>query len=157
MTGACLPRNAKLPFDTETHETGTFAYLAPEVLRGEKYEAYADIYSFGLLVLELAHYDVSEAFHKQRKMTICDFIRTVNPETMLQLDETVEIFTNKTRALLFNCLEIEKTARPLMSEVVEFASYIKLETDALARLPTRKTRTRVRRKSSEVSSLQNIS
>ncbi|KAL4226499.1 hypothetical protein ACF0H5_014484 [Mactra antiquata] len=157
LSGACLPRNAKLPFDTETTETGNFVYLAPEVLRGEKYEPFADIYSFGLFVLELAHVDVPVTFIDQRKMTLCDFIRDVNPETMLKLEETVEIFTNKTRALIFNCLDLDKLCRPLMSEVVEYASYIRLETDALSRLPTRKTRGRIRRGSSGVKSTLNIS
>ncbi|XP_045165820.2 uncharacterized protein LOC123529516 isoform X2 [Mercenaria mercenaria] len=142
LTGACLPRFAKLPFDTERIDTGDFVYLAPEVLRGEKYEAFADIYSFGLLILELVQTEISVVFKEQRKMTLCDFIRTVNPEEMLKLDAVVEVFTVKTRALIVNCLEIDKENRPQMCEVVEYTSYIGSEADALAKLPSRRSRAR---------------
>jgi serine/threonine protein kinase len=142
LTGACLPRFAKLPFDTERIDTGDFVYLAPEVLRGDKYEVFADIYSFGLFILELAQVEMPVVFREQRKMTLCDFIRTVDPEKMLNLEEVVEVFTNNTRALILNCLEIDKDNRPLMSEVIEYTSFIKNEKDALAKLPTRRSRAR---------------
>ncbi|XP_060583775.1 uncharacterized protein LOC132739947 isoform X2 [Ruditapes philippinarum] len=142
LTGACLPRFAKLPFDTERIDTGDFVYLAPEVLRGDKYEVFADVYSFGLFILELAQVEMPVVFREQRKMTLCDFIRTVDPEKMLNLEEVVEVFTNNTRALILNCLEIDKDNRPLMSEVIEYTSFIKNEKDALAKLPTRRSRAR---------------
>lgn len=150
LTGACLPRTAKLPYDTETTETGDFAVLAPEVLCGEKYEAFADIYAFGLLILELVQVDMPVVFRDQRRMTLCDFIRTVNPEEMLGLHDAVEVFTNKTRALIINCLEIEKTFRPQIIEVVRYADFIKSETDALAKFPSRRSRGPIKRPSMDI-------
>ena len=37
-----------------TGETGTYVYMAPEVIRHEKYTGAADVYSFGVLLNELA-------------------------------------------------------------------------------------------------------
>ena len=137
LTGACLPREAKLPEYKESIETGNFVYLAPEILRGEMYEATADIYSFGLFLIEMLIPDMCHVFRRERKMTLYDFTQNVNPETMLSLTNTVEVFTVKTRALITNCLEMDKDDRPLMSDVVEYTSFIKTETDALDRLPSR--------------------
>lgn len=146
ISGACLPRHAKLPDTTSRSvQAGDFVYLAPEVLRGEEYSSCADIYSFGLLILELAHGDVSSVFQEQRQMLLGDFIRDVNTETMLKLSETVEIFTIKTRALICNCLEINKKDRPEMTEVVEYANYIKGEDEAMGRLPSRRSRPVIKR------------
>lgn len=131
-------------------------YLAPEVLRGDKYEALADIYSFGLFILELTKVEMPVVFKEQRKMTMCDFIRTVNPEEMLDLEIAVEVFTIKTRTLIQNCLEVNKDYRPFMAEVVEYTSFIEGEKDALAKLPTRRSRAKpIKRPSLDKSKEQN--
>ena len=143
LTGACLPRVASLPNDTESRETGNFVYLPPEVLRGQKYDAGADIYSFGLLLIELAvHFVHGCVFSEQRKMTLCDFIRSVDPETMLDLEGLLQDFTMKTRALIQNCLEMDKDDRPPIEEIVEYTFLVKDETDALDKLPSRHSRPR---------------
>lgn len=144
LTGSCLPRLAKLPFDKDNTEAGNFVYLAPEVLLGQTYESSADVYSFGLLILELAQADIPVAFKNQRSSTLSDFIGSVDPEEMLDLENAVEIFTVKTRALIINSLQTEKTDRPAMSEVTEYTGYIRAETDALARIPTRRSRGPIR-------------
>lgn len=44
----------EMAFDeTMTSEVGTAAWIAPEVLRGERYSEKADIYSFGVLLVEM--------------------------------------------------------------------------------------------------------
>ena len=129
-----------LPDDKESCETGSFVYLAPEVLRGVVYESTADIYAYGLLILELAQTNVQAVYKAQRKETLRDFIEMVDPEQMLNLDESVEIFTIKTRTLIQNCLAMDKSDRPVMTEVVEYSKFIKSENDALAQLPSRRSR-----------------
>lgn len=121
----------------ESVESGNFVYLAPEILRGDIYEPTADIYSFGLLILEMMVPEMPHVFKRERKMTLYDFTENVNPEVMLDLENTVEIFTVKTRALVENCLQMDKDDRPLMNLVVEYTSFIKSETDALDKLPSR--------------------
>ena len=144
LTGGCLPREPNLPHDTESRETGNFVYLPPEVLGGQKYDAGADIYSFGLFIIELAvTYVQGCVFREQRKMTLCDFIRTVDPEEMLDFDGLLQDFTMKTRALIQNCLEMDKDDRPPIDEVVEYTFLIKDESDALDKLPSRHSRGRV--------------
>ena len=150
LTGACLPRVASLPNDTESRETGNFVYLAPEVLQGYKYDAGADIYSFGLFLIELVVYEAHGwVFKEQRKMTLCDFIRNVNPETMLDLEGLTQDFTMKTRALIQNCLAVKKHERPPMEEVVEYTFLLKNEQEALDKLPTRHSRARVMKRHSK--------
>lgn len=143
LTGACLPRIAKLPADT-TWPAKTFVYLAPEVLRGEIYDSSSDIYSFGLLVLELATICLPMVFVKEQNAALCDFIRNVNPQIMLKINEAVAAFTVKTKALVSNCLEIDKHCRPSIKDVVEYTSYIKNE-DALLLLSSRKARKPIKR------------
>ena len=38
-----------------TGETGTYVYMAPEVVRHERYDAKADVYSFGATLVELVN------------------------------------------------------------------------------------------------------
>lgn len=140
LTGACLPREAKLPVYKESIETGHFVYLAPEVLRGDVYEPTADIYSYGLFLIEMLVTETPHVFRKERKMTLCDFTKQIDPESMLNLMKIVEVFTVKTRALIENCLQMDKDDRPLMSLVVEYTSFIKSETEALEKLPSRPNR-----------------
>lgn len=156
LTGACLPRTPKLPMDTESIETGDFVYLAPEILRGEKYEACADIYSFGLLIIELTQVDMPLVFVEQRRMTLCDFINQVDPEEMLKLEKTVEVFTINTRTLILNCLEKNKNDRPMMNEVVEFTSKIQHESEALSKLTNRRSKGPIKRSSTGSKSLREM-
>lgn len=149
LTAACLPRKAKFPEYRESIETGNFVYLAPEILRGEIYEPTADIYSFGLFLIEMLVPEMPHVFKKERKMTLYDFTENVNPEMMLDLVNTVEIFTVKSRALIENCLQFEKDDRPLMNLVVEYTSFIKSEKDALERLPSRPHRVPVIKRHSQ--------
>ncbi|OQS03087.1 kinase [Thraustotheca clavata] len=44
--------------ETMTNDVGTFAWMAPEVISGRKYNASADIYSFGVLLSEYASHQV---------------------------------------------------------------------------------------------------
>ena len=41
--------------DVMTGETGTYVYMAPEVVRHERYDAKADVYSFGATLVELVN------------------------------------------------------------------------------------------------------
>ena len=73
-------------------------------------------------------------------MTLCDFVRDVDPDAMLELEGLLQSFTIKTRALIQNCLAIDKIERPPMDEVVEYTLLIKHEEEALEKLPSRHSR-----------------
>ncbi|KAH3777653.1 uncharacterized protein LOC127844925 isoform X2 [Dreissena polymorpha] len=144
LTGACLPRKAVFPTYRESIYSGDFVHLAPEVLTGDVYKPTADIYAFGLLVIELTNNDMPKVFAKEREMTLYDFTERVQPDVMLNLEQTVNIYTVKTRALIENCLQMDPNDRPHMREVVEYTDNIKYELDALDKFPTRKTRAHVK-------------
>ena len=65
MSGACLPRRAKLPTDLKESISGDFVYLPKNVLFGEVYNSSSDIYCFALMYLEL---------------------KTTSPERLLQME-----------------------------------------------------------------------
>ncbi|OQS06367.1 kinase [Thraustotheca clavata] len=50
---------------TMTMGVGTFRWAAPEVFRDNKYTVAADIYSFGMLLVELATHDIPYAEHSE--------------------------------------------------------------------------------------------
>ncbi|KAL3853540.1 hypothetical protein ACJMK2_017075 [Sinanodonta woodiana] len=78
LTGACLPRVPTLPIDKVNIMTGDFVYLAPEVLRGDKYTFPADVYSFGILCAEVLT-PTFIAFRNEKKMPMYEFMSIDNP------------------------------------------------------------------------------
>ena len=139
-----------MPSDMESRETGSFVYLAPEVLRGHKYNAAADIYAYGLFLLELAVFELRGfVFKEQRQMTLCDFVKNVEPMKMLPLKGLLQSFTIKIRALIENCLAIEECDRPSIDEVVEYTLQVRTENEALEKLPSRHERGHVVKRNSK--------
>ena len=71
-----------------TGETGTYVYMAPEVIRHEKYTGAADVYSFGVLLNELASGFVpySNAHHTPVQVAFGVADRSLRPELASGVD-----------------------------------------------------------------------
>jgi serine/threonine protein kinase len=62
--GLCKPANYKVLENSKNNVYGILPYIAPEILRGQKYTKASDIYSFGIIMYEVIsglppYYDLS--------------------------------------------------------------------------------------------------
>lgn len=123
-TGACLPRKATLPYDTNM-SVAEFVYLAPEVLNGELYVATADVYSYGILLLELVLQH--SIFRSERKnLTFQEFhqkICTAGPEAMLLKGVIPMTLTDEALIVVKKCLSSDKVSLDLVAEVKEIKDF----------------------------------
>ena len=101
LTGACLPRRATLPLDTDV-KVSEFVYLAPDVLKKDLYITSSDVYGFGLLIYELI--TEKKAFYPERKLTFKEYVEKVDPVAMLINAEIKSAMSNETMALLEGCV-----------------------------------------------------
>ncbi|KAF5944429.1 hypothetical protein HYC85_018506 [Camellia sinensis] len=103
---------AKLFPDNITHIStkiaGTTGYLAPEYVLGGQLTLKADVYSFGVLILEVAW-----ELYKEGKL-----LELVDPE----MDEFPEEEVMKYMKVAFFCTQAAANRRPMMSQVVEMLS-----------------------------------
>jgi serine/threonine protein kinase len=79
---------------TFTKGIGTPVYMAPEILRKEKYKTYADIYSFAMTMFEVMKWGVAY------------------PEEMLKFPWTVAQFVETGQRLPLDCIKNEM--RPII-------------------------------------------
>ena len=123
-TGACLPRRANLPYDTNVSVAG-FVYLAPEVLNGELYLATADHYAYGLLILELVLQKLM--FKKEKKtLTFKDFQEKINkdgPEAMLLGGQIPLTLTEEALMLVKKCLHKDGRSPDLVADVKDISDF----------------------------------
>lgn len=93
------------------------------MLRNELYITSADVYGFGLLVFEIL-IDV-KAFCSKRKISFNDFVKTVNPYSMLHLDtDGQSLFTKEALILIKQCIEVSENRRPNMNAVIDMLNSI---------------------------------
>lgn len=105
VTGACLPRKATLPIDTNM-AVSEFVYLAPEVLNGELYLATADLYGYGIFLLELVTQKTMFK-HEKKTMSFQEFQQKVDndgAERMLLKGFTSLSLTEDAIRLVKKCL-----------------------------------------------------
>ncbi|GLD96655.1 hypothetical protein PINS_up005338 [Pythium insidiosum] len=94
---------------------GTPYWLAPEVLREEKYSVQVDCYSFGVVLIELEtrrdpYYDASEKFN-----TIDIMLRVARGD----LRPTIPVSCGpRRRDLIMRCLDADPSRRPKMTEIL---------------------------------------
>ncbi|XP_033744463.1 uncharacterized protein LOC117330355 [Pecten maximus] len=100
LTGECLPRNFVQPSETEI--VGNFAYLSPNVLRGNTYSKAADMYGLGLLVFELLLGVKAFGFH--RDTLLVKFIENENPQTLVDPEEDMKRLSSGTADFIWRCL-----------------------------------------------------
>ena len=96
--------------DSLTHTgvaVGTVAYMSPEQVRGEELDKRTDLFSFGLVLYEMA--TGHQAFPGNTSGVVIDGIlnrhaaaaRTFNPQVPVKLDEVIEKALEKDRRLRF--------------------------------------------------------
>ena len=99
---------------TFTKGVGSPTYMAPEVLEQQHYKFPADIYSFGIAMLEVMIW--SEAYPKDKFrfpwMIAEAVVNGKRPDTIKQVDHRVEM-------VIKMCWEHEPSFRPQMKEVIE--------------------------------------
>jgi len=115
--------------DSGAEIPGTFAFIAPEVWAEEPFTTAADVYSYGILLLELIArrppWDEDEGARSWRLMTGRE--RPVVP-TRISGTEVPPAFV----ALVRSCLAFEKTERPAFSELTKSFKALTRKMDALS-------------------------
>ena len=98
-----------------------FVYLAPEVLSGDLYLATADIYCYGILLLELV---LKKRMYKhERSMTFSEFQEQVKPEAMLLSGLLSLSLTEHAHAFVKKCLRREIPSLDLVAAVEEIEEF----------------------------------
>ena len=101
------------PVDSETSKPniyGVLSYIAPEILRGQKYTEAADIYSFGIIMYEVIsglppYYDVNH--NKNLAIEIC---RGLRPKFKIKVPQLI-------LHLIKRCLDTNPSNRPTAEEI----------------------------------------
>ena len=116
LSGACLPRTAKLPENMADSVSSDFVYLPREILNGGVYVANCDIYCFAILCLELHANPPLRVFEEERLWPL---------ETFRSFDSS-PIFLMKLRQAPFQmdfiqylrrCLDVDALKRPSALEL----------------------------------------
>ena len=100
-----------------TAETGTYRWMAPEVIRHEKYSMAADVYSFGILLWELIARELPFA-----GMTPVQAAFSVAKNHLRPL--IPDHASPRLRALISRCWHKDASARPTFNEIVELLSVL---------------------------------
>ena len=116
MSGACLPRRAKLPADLKESISGDFVYLPKNVLFGEVYNSSSDIYCFALMYLELKTTSPERLLQMERMSTIEQF-RSINTTAVLEEKLVKSVCQKEFKQLIRKCLDSNMSVRPSSLEL----------------------------------------
>ena len=108
-------------FDSENHgKIGTPHWMAPEILRGEKYTTSADVYSFGVILWEMLTSDIPWKGRSQAHITgmVGYYKETLKVPQQCNKD---------LRKIVNNCLLYETERRPSFEHIVQFLDQIEEE------------------------------
>ena len=105
-------------FDADNHgKIGTPHWMAPEILRCEKYSSAADVYSFGVILWEMLSLDIP---YKGRSIPQITGMVGYYKETL-----KVPPHCNKgLRKIVNNCLLYEPERRPNFSHIIKYLEEI---------------------------------
>jgi len=100
-------------FDHEhTAETGTYRFMAPEVITHQRYDEKCDVYSFGILLWEITHQDIP--FRGQHQLQAAFGVAMHKRRPNIVLSKPLKRFGT----LIAKCWEDSPAKRPLMEAVV---------------------------------------
>lgn len=108
-------------FDADNHgKIGTPHWMAPEILRGEKYTSAADVYSFGAILWEMLASDIPFKGRQIPQITgMVGYYREtlkVPPQCNASL-----------RKIVNNCLVYDPERRPNFEHIVEYLKQVEVE------------------------------
>jgi serine/threonine protein kinase len=101
-----------------TGETGTYLWMAPEIMKHELYNYKSDIYSFGLII----YYIWTE------KIPFCEYRSSTIQLAFLKINDKLklkDIDHKKLNELIKNCINEDKTKRPTCDEIIDQLKNIK--------------------------------
>ena len=108
--GLCKPADSNKLENTNNSNNNVYAYIAPEILRGQNYAKAADVYSFGIIMYEVfsglsPYHNVNHDYDLALK--ICQGLRP-------RLDIKVpQLFVH----LIKRCLDANQLNRPTAGEI----------------------------------------
>jgi len=112
--GISLFRTEKGSTYRMTGETGTYRYMAPEVLRSENYDHKVDIWSFGMVM-----YHMFENAIPYGVLPLYDMLRAIDENVIPYIRNQV------TRTVLESCLKPEPSSRAEALELIDIIESIR--------------------------------
>ena len=95
---------------------GTFVYMAPEIIKGEQYNKEVDIYSFGIMLYEIATDSPPFPEFDQHRITICEFHNKIANENYRPVFR--EPINKRLQELIEQCWSADPKNRPTIDEVL---------------------------------------
>merc|ERR1712196_479225 len=96
-----------------TAETGTYRYMAPEVITHQSYDHLCDVYSFGVLLWEILHQHIP--FLNQKPLQAAFAVAMAKSRPEIKLRSELQCFGD----LIAQCWHDVARCRPEMSQVVQ--------------------------------------
>jgi len=107
-----------------TAETGTYRFMAPEVITHQTYDHKCDVYSFGMLLWEMTHQDIP--FRGQHQLQAAFGVAVHGRRPMIELRKPLKRFID----LITSCWDEAPVRRPDMADVVQQLNEIDVEVKA---------------------------
>ncbi|EEB06829.1 STE/STE20/PAKA protein kinase [Schizosaccharomyces japonicus yFS275] len=113
----CTAHNGMMDVLHQTESDGSY-WLAPEVIMGEKYNSKLDVWSLGILALEMAHGLPPELFN--------DTARTLNSssQTGIQFFHTPDSLSQDFRDYVIATLTVDVAERPTVLQLLKDFSFL---------------------------------
>ncbi|KAG9285211.1 hypothetical protein G9A89_004426 [Geosiphon pyriformis] len=110
--GLCQPvKNEATTTTEEKYIYGVIPYIPPEVLRGEKFTKAGDIYSYGMLLLELVTGKPPFYDRSHDHLLIIDILNGIRPEI------TFPLIPPRIAEIIITCWDVNPENRPTAREV----------------------------------------
>jgi len=119
-----ISTRADLP--EHTAETGTYRFMAPEVITQQKYDNKCDVFSFGMLLWEMMHQDIP--LRGQHQLQAAYSVAILKRRPGIELRKPLKCFADVITA----CWEELPADRPTMEQVVHQLSEININVKAAA-------------------------